>query len=111
VRGNRGKYLLREVASRWLPPRAISKPKQGFAIPLGQWFRGPMSGLAADTFASRAFRERGLCDPAVASRLLADHASGRGQREQALWQLVCLELWAQRFLDTSTQEDQPCCFA
>lgn len=111
VRGNRGKYLLREVASRWLPPRAITKPKQGFAIPLGQWFRGPLRALAADTFASRAFRERGLCDPGVASALLAEHVSGRGHREQALWQVVCLELWAQRFLDTATQEDQPCCFA
>ncbi len=111
VRSNCGKVLLRRVAARWLPPRAISKPKQGFAIPLAAWFRGPLRDLAADTFASRAFRERGLCDPRAANDLLAEHLGGLADRREALWQVICLELWAQRFLDTSKQEDQPCCFA
>ncbi len=111
VRGTCGKYLLRRVAARWLPPRAISKPKQGFAIPLAAWFRGPLHELAADTFASRAFRERGLCDPAAANALLAAHLRGSADHREALWQVVCLELWAQRFLDAVMQEDAPCCFA
>jgi asparagine synthase (glutamine-hydrolysing) len=108
VRGNCGKYLLRKVAAQWLPPRAISKPKQGFAIPLAAWFRGPLRELAADTFASQPFRQRGLCDPTVANALLAEHLDGRRDHREALWQVVCLELWAQRFLDASVQEDQPC---
>lgn len=99
VRDGRGKHLLRRVAERWLPPSVLSKPKQGFAIPLDDWFRGPLSGLAADTFASRAFRERGLINPATAAGLLAEHATGRTDRSETLWQVLCLELWAQRFLD------------
>lgn len=98
VRNGRGKHLLREVAGKWLPPRAISKPKQGFAIPLADWFRGPLRAMAADTFASREFRERGLVDPAVAVSLLDEHVSGRLDRSEALWQVLCLETWAQRFL-------------
>ena len=100
VRDGRGKHLLRRVAGRWLPPSVLSKPKQGFAIPLADWFRGPLSGLAADTFASRAFRERGLINPVAATGLLAEHATGRADRSETLWQLLCLELWAQRFLDS-----------
>jgi asparagine synthase (glutamine-hydrolysing) len=100
VRDGRGKHLLRRVAGRWLPPSVLSKPKQGFAIPLADWFRGPLSGVAADTFASRAFRERGLINQATATGLLAEHASGRADRSETLWQLLCLELWAQRFLDS-----------
>ncbi len=103
VRDGRGKHLLREVAAPWLPPRAISKPKQGFAIPIAEWFRGPLRALAADTFASRAFRERGLCDPAAADELLATHLSGRADHSEALWQVLCLELWARRFLAPDAQ--------
>ncbi|HEV7271197.1 asparagine synthase (glutamine-hydrolyzing) [Pseudoxanthomonas sp.] len=99
VRDGRGKHLLREVANKWLPPRAISKPKQGFAIPLADWFRGPLRALAADTFGSRAFRERGLLQPAAAQALLHDHLERGIDRSEALWQSLCLELWAQRFLD------------
>ncbi|MFD0737904.1 asparagine synthase (glutamine-hydrolyzing) [Lysobacter koreensis] len=105
IRAGTGKVLLRQVAERWLPPRAVAKPKQGFGIPLGEWLRGPLREVARDTFASRAFRERGLCDPAVANALLDEHASGRVDRRQVLWQVICLELWAQRFLDSAVVED------
>lgn len=111
VSGADTKVLLRRVASRWLPPPAISKPKQGFAVPLADWFRGPLLPLVADTLASRAFRERGLCDPKAARALLDDHVAGRANRDQALWQVTCLELWARRFLDTTAQEEPSCCCA
>lgn len=101
VRSGRGKYLLRRVAGRWLPPSVLSKPKQGFAIPLAEWLRGPLSSLAADTFNSRAFRERGLIDPATAIRLNEQHMAGRVDHGEILWQILCLELWAQRFLDAA----------
>lgn len=99
VRGGRGKHLLRTVAGKWLPPGAAAKRKQGFAIPLADWFRGPLRALAADTFASRAFRERGLLVPAAAGELLRDHVERGIDRSEALWQCLCLELWARRFLD------------
>jgi asparagine synthase (glutamine-hydrolysing) len=111
VRHGRGKHLLREVARRWLPASTLDKPKQGFAIPLAEWFRGPLRELAADTFASRALRERGLCDPAAATALLDAHLAGRADHREALWQLICLELWAQRFLDTAPAGGRPCCCA
>lgn len=100
IRDGRGKYLLRQVAQKWLPPRAISKPKQGFAIPLPVWFRGPLRTLASDTFSSRRFSERGLIAPAAANALLNEHQSGAVDHSEALWQILCLELWAQRFIDT-----------
>ncbi|MCG6118443.1 MAG: asparagine synthase (glutamine-hydrolyzing) [Aquimonas sp.] len=99
IRDGRGKHLLRRVARRWLPDAVLDKPKQGFAIPLPQWFRGALGAMTADLFDSRAFRERGLVDSAEARRLLAVHRSGREDQSEPLWQLLCLELWARRFLD------------
>lgn len=104
VRDGRGKHLLRKVAGKWLPPRATGKPKQGFAIPLADWFRGPLRTLAADTFSSRAFRERGLLRAEAAQALLRDHVDRGIDRSEPLWQALCLELWAQRFLDAPGTE-------
>jgi asparagine synthase (glutamine-hydrolysing) len=102
VHGGRGKHLLRRVAARWLPEDVLAKPKQGFAIPLGQWFRGPLRELAEDVLSSRAFRERGLIAPAAARACLDDHLAGRGDRGESLWLILSLELWARRFLDSPT---------
>ncbi len=101
VRGGRGKHLLRRAASRWLPREVLDKPKKGFGIPLGRWFRGPLAPLAGDLFASRAFRERGLLQPAAASRYLDQHLRGHADYGEVLWLMISLELWARRYLDQS----------
>jgi asparagine synthase (glutamine-hydrolysing) len=99
IRGHRGKHLLRRAAARWLPPAVLEKPKQGFGIPLGAWFRGPLRGLAADLLDSRAFRERGLMRPEAARRYLEGHLRGEADYGELLWLIVSLELWARRYLD------------
>ncbi|MGL6291514.1 MAG: asparagine synthase (glutamine-hydrolyzing) [Silanimonas sp.] len=99
LRDGRGKHLLRQVARRWLPSDVLDKPKQGFAIPLPEWFRTKLGTMAADVFASRAFRERGWVQPAVVDGLLAEHRAGRADHAEPLWQVLVLELWARRFLE------------
>ncbi|MEI7658905.1 MAG: asparagine synthase (glutamine-hydrolyzing) [Phycisphaerae bacterium] len=39
------KGLLRAIARRRLPAAVVDRPKQGFAIPLGPWFREDFGGL------------------------------------------------------------------
>jgi asparagine synthase (glutamine-hydrolysing) len=99
VHNRRGKHLLRRAAARWLPPDVLAKPKQGFGIPLGTWFKKPLAPLAADIFGSRAFVERGLVDPAAARRYLEGHARGEADYGEILWLILTLELWARRYLD------------
>jgi len=102
VRGGRGKHLLRRAAERWLPPDVLAKPKQGFALPLAQWFRGPLRELASDVIGSQAFRERGLISQPAAQHCLQQHLSGADDCSEALWLVLSLELWARRFLDHGT---------
>ncbi|UXI66334.1 asparagine synthase (glutamine-hydrolyzing) [Tahibacter amnicola] len=101
VRGGRGKHLLREVARRWLPSDILDKPKQGFAIPLSEWLRGPLGQMAADLFGSRAFRERGWLQPGNVDGLLQAHRAGTADHGETLWQVLCMELWARRFVDAA----------
>jgi asparagine synthase (glutamine-hydrolysing) len=43
-RGQR-KGLLRQVARKYLPAEIVDRPKMGFAIPIGEWFRTDYGGL------------------------------------------------------------------
>ncbi|GIK19156.1 MAG: asparagine synthase (glutamine-hydrolyzing) [Leptolyngbya sp. PLA2] len=43
-RGQR-KGLLRAVARRYLPAEIVDRPKMGFAIPIGEWFRTDYGGM------------------------------------------------------------------
>jgi asparagine synthase (glutamine-hydrolysing) len=99
VQNRRGKHILRRVAARLLPSAVLEKPKQGFGIPLGDWFRGPLRALAADVIESRQFRERGHLQQNAARKYLAAHLKGEADYGEILWLILCLELWARRFLD------------
>jgi len=94
-----GKYLLRRLAGRYLPDECISKPKQGFAVPLAHWLRGSLAGLLQDTLHDRAIRERGLLNVDALQRLAAEHMRGDHDHAETLWAALVLELWSRRFSD------------
>lgn len=105
IRNGRGKHLLRSAAARWLPADVLAKRKQGFAVPLAAWFRGPLRELATDVITSRAFRDRGLVDAHAAERCLRDHIAGADDLSEPLWLILSLELWARRYLDVDARGD------
>jgi asparagine synthase (glutamine-hydrolysing) len=95
-----GKWPLRQILYRRVPQHLVERPKAGFAIPLGEWLRGPLRDWAGDLLSERRLKERGLVDPARVRAAWADHLTGQGQgRAEALWNVLMLEAWAERWLD------------
>jgi asparagine synthase (glutamine-hydrolysing) len=86
--------VLKMALEAWLPRPLLHRRKQGFALPLPRWLRragaesllAPASGASAD-----------LIDPALATRLGAEHAARRGERTQAIHNLVILDRWLARW--------------
>jgi asparagine synthase (glutamine-hydrolysing) len=95
----KGKYLLKRVARTLLPEAALNKKKQGFAIPLAEWFRTSLRDMIGDVVSSRTFRERGIFDQAVVQKCVAAHNRGNADHGEHLWLILTFELWAKRFLD------------
>jgi asparagine synthase (glutamine-hydrolysing) len=93
MRGGRGKALfLRAVGDR-LPAGLLTLPKRGFAVPLADWFRGPLREFLRDHLTSASFRQRGFTEPAFVDYLIEEHQSGRRDNSARLWELLMLELW------------------
>jgi asparagine synthase (glutamine-hydrolysing) len=92
------KYLFRRALRGLLPDAIIDRPKRGFAIPLGRWFKGELSSFVRDVLTSQRSRERGLFNPAYVETLL--HPSYRHYDFDAqLWTLLSIELWCRTFID------------
>jgi len=98
VRGRTTKWILRAAARNLLPGRILTRPKVGFRVPVGNWFRGPMRDFLAGHLQGAASMTRAYYDTRVLDGILADHWSGRQNSEKLLWALLNLELWHRHYV-------------
>ena len=60
-----GKACFTESIRRRLPETVWNRRKQGFSVPLSQWFRGPLRSFLRDHLTSPEFFNRDLVSPQV----------------------------------------------
>jgi asparagine synthase (glutamine-hydrolysing) len=99
LRGDTTKWVLRECARALLPPGILARGKQGFGVPLERWFGADFGRLAREVLLDRRCRERGWLDPAGVRRVLDGRTTRDDRHARQVFTLVCLELWAQAWLD------------
>ena len=102
LKGTTSKYIFKKVMHDVLPPETLNRPKQGFAVPLGRWFRGQLRGYVHDLLLSDVCRQRGVLNPSYVKRLLERHERGR-ELDLHLWTLISFELWCRTFLDQTSE--------
>jgi asparagine synthase (glutamine-hydrolysing) len=98
-RGGVSKYLLKRHLDGVVPRRVIYRRKQGFEIPLAQWLRGDLRGMAEELLLSPRALGRGYVRPDAIRALWNGHQRGLRDRSAQLWALMVLELWHRTFLD------------
>jgi asparagine synthase (glutamine-hydrolysing) len=98
LHGSTRKYIFKRALEGVLPAEILDRPKRGFAIPLGRWFRGELAPFVSDLLFDGRSRERGIFNPGYVERLLRWHGRGR-ELDLQLWTLISFELWCRTFLD------------
>ena len=101
IKDGRRKHILKQALQPLLPAGILDRKKQGFGIPIGNWFRGGLTGLFSDVLEAPRTRQRGYFEPKFVSRLLREHLAGERDHNLRLWQLLVFELWHREYLDTA----------
>ena len=106
VRRGTTKWVLKEVARRYLPAEVVDRRKVGFRVPLDEWFRSGLRDSMWDRLTGTASFVAQTFDRAAVVTLLERHESGRFSEESRIWTLMCLEVWHETFF-RSTQGAGP----
>ena len=93
--GEVGKYLFKKIAERYLPRDLVHRRKQGFTLPLSEWFAGALRKESESALSG--FAKRGLIRPEHIRTLLRRQRRGSRNRTGKLWTLLILEKWFQRY--------------
>jgi asparagine synthase (glutamine-hydrolysing) len=106
LRGWTTKYVLRKSMKGVLPETILSRPKMGFPVPIGKWFRGEFRSVVSEYLLSGRSLERGIFQEDFVRGLVARHDAGEDHSER-LWSLVNFELWQRRFIDGEQASGDP----
>lgn len=104
LKGHTLKYILKKVASRYLPDELINRQKQGFGFPLAIWMRTDLKDFLRRLFAQSRFVEIGVFDREYMFRILEEHLSGKVDHNFRLWILLNLEFWYRLYFDQESVE-------
>ena len=98
IKGFETKHILKDVARSLVPANLIDRPKMGFGIPRAEWLRTGMREMAIDTLTDTTANQRGWLNPVEVKKALDLHMGGL-DRDNIIWPMLMLELWARTWLD------------
>jgi asparagine synthase (glutamine-hydrolysing) len=107
LRGWTTKYILRQSMRGVLPEQILRRPKMGFPVPVGAWFRGPFRHVVDEYVLGERAASRGIFDTDFVRGLVERHVSGGENHTERLWALVNVEMWLRRFMDEESADVSP----
>ncbi len=93
VKDGVGKQVLRSVLYRHVPKAMVDRPKQGFAVPVGQWLRGPLRPWAESLLTASVFEKQVYLDEDVVMAYWREHLEGREDYSAELWGILMFLAW------------------
>ena len=98
IKGLETKHVLKDVARSLVPAELIDRPKMGFGIPRAEWLRTGMKEMVVDTLTDTTASQRGWFNSTEVRKVIDVHMAGE-DKDNLLWPMLMLELWARTWLD------------
>lgn len=93
IKGTQSKAILRRLLYRHVPQALVDRPKMGFAVPLGEWLRGPLRDWAQSLLDPDLLKLQAFFEPGTVGRIWRDHLGGRVDEKRRLWPILIFQGW------------------
>jgi asparagine synthase (glutamine-hydrolysing) len=93
TRGFKTKVLLKQALRPYVPKEVLFRPKVGFRVPAGDWFKNALRPLVSDLLLSPQAEARRYFNIRNMEKFVREHFDGVRDRQKQLWAMVNFELW------------------
>ena len=91
------KWALRQILYSHVPRELVERPKAGFAMPIGQWLRGPQCSWASELLHPDRLSKEGYLRAEPINRLWRQHLSGHYDHTTKLWTVLMWQAWLEQW--------------
>jgi asparagine synthase (glutamine-hydrolysing) len=94
--GNK-KYLLKQIAYRYIPKDLLDRPKKGFSFPIYEWFRGKLRDYLLYYLDGEKLRNEGIFNVNTVINYRDSYLSGEKISMTRLWYILMFEMWKEKW--------------
>lgn len=98
IRNGEKKWLLKQIAYKYLPKSLIDRPKKGFSVPIFRWLKKELKEYLTYYLSERRLKENGILDYKKVIKLRDQYLNGKKIDIHKLWFLLIFEMWREKWL-------------
>ena len=91
------KRMLRDMLYKEIDPQLFERPKRGFGVPIGDWFRGELKDLLLSVLNEKTVSEIPCFDPVQLIAVRDRHIAGTEDQTTLLWLCFNYLQWLEMF--------------
>ncbi|MEP3475811.1 MAG: asparagine synthase (glutamine-hydrolyzing) [Hyphomicrobiales bacterium] len=93
IRDGKGKWILNQLLSKYIPAELLNRPKMGFSVPLEEWLRGPLKVWAEEMLSEKRLNSEGFFNTDEIRKKWLEHRSGKRDWSKLLWNILMFQAW------------------
>jgi asparagine synthase (glutamine-hydrolysing) len=91
------KRILKDAVEDWFPAGFLERPKMGFSVPIGKWFRGELRPFVEAKLLNGPLDDLRLFKRPALRNMLDEHFSGARDHQSQIWNVLMLALWCEEY--------------
>ena len=98
-RNGQKKWLLKEITHKYLPKEMMDRPKQGFGVPITEWFKDELKDYFMVYLDPARLEQENIFNPDVVLELRDRYLSGETEGADRLWRILMFQMWYERWMN------------
>lgn len=95
--GNK-KYLLKQIAHKYLPKEIMDRPKMGFSVPIIELFRNELKHYLEYYLNPELLEKQGLFNTKKITIMKTQYLNGQNHLFEKLWIILVFQMWYERWM-------------
>lgn len=97
-KGDITKFILRDLASDYIPQELLNAPKHGFSVPIAKWMRNNLKDTLMKYCEKDFVEEQGLFNYEQLNKLIEGLLAGNNKYKTICWNYLMFQLWYDKYM-------------
>ena len=93
IQNQNTKIILKDILEKYLPKNLFDRPKMGFSIPIGAWFKNQLKEFVYDNLSKENLKKHNFLNQNIIDLTLSKHMDNNLDYQHKIWSVLMFQLW------------------